>query len=109
MLGRVPSYSLKTPFRTVSEGEFSEVHIAAVQHPWGSLVETGFLQILSSLLGAQETDGQHRHPHHGGVDVDALLNPHPWRRFVCLHLASLQARQNAKHDEYSDCPVRVVP
>ncbi len=29
-----------------------------------------------SLLGAQESDGQHRHPEHGGVDVDALMPIH---------------------------------
>jgi hypothetical protein len=71
------------------EGVFSEVRIAAVQHPWGTLVETSFLQVLSSLLGTQESDGQHRHPEHGGVDVDALLNPRPGRRFVCGDPASL--------------------
>src|SRR5215217_6177207 len=30
MLGRVPSYLLKTPFRTVSEGVFSEVRLQEV-------------------------------------------------------------------------------
>jgi hypothetical protein len=30
MLGRLPTYPLKAPFRTVSEGEFSEVRLNGV-------------------------------------------------------------------------------
>src|SRR5215203_114692 len=41
-----------------------------------SPAEIGCLRGLPRLLAAQETDGQHRHPQHGGVDVDALLDPH---------------------------------
>jgi hypothetical protein len=33
MLGRVPSYSLKTPFRTVSEGMFSETRMQFYREP----------------------------------------------------------------------------
>src|SRR5215208_4966047 len=100
------SYEAYSP--NVVEEEFSEGLIAPVQHPC-PLAEVVDLRGLSSILGAQETDGQHRHPEHSGIDVDALLNPHPWRRLVCLHLANLQARQNAKHDEREDGPVRVIP
>src|SRR5918993_1869803 len=59
-------------------------------------------RVLSSILGAQETDSQHRHPEHGGVDVDALLQPHPRRRLVCRHLRNLEAGPDAKHKEYYD-------